>query len=137
MTGADGNHQRGENVLAAVSAAMVSLHKEQFGRGPTRARTNFAGANTLVCVLEDAMLPAERSMAEMGDQQRVRETRGAFQAATKERFVDAVEQLIDRPVVAFASAVDPDQGVVWEVFNFKPTDGQTSDAITNRDTEPS
>jgi uncharacterized protein YbcI len=137
MTGADGNHQRSDSVLAAVSAAMVALHKEQFGRGPTRARTNFAGANTLVCVLDDAMLPAERSMVEMGDQQRVRETRGAFQAATANRFVDAVEQLIDRPVVAFASAVDPDQGVVWEVFNFKPTDGQAANPPSTRDAEPS
>jgi uncharacterized protein YbcI len=121
MTGAAGNHQRGESVLAAVSVAMVALHKEQFGRGPTRARTNFAGDNTLVCVLEDAMLPAERAMAAMGEQQRVRESRDAFQAATRDRFVEAVEQLVSRPVVAFASAIDPDEGVVWEVFNFKPT----------------
>ena len=133
MTGADGSNQRRESVLAAVSAAMVRLHKEQFGRGPTRARTNFAGDNTLVCVLEDAMLPAERTMAEMGEQQRVRETRVAFQAATRDQFVAAVEQLVSRPVVAFASAVDPDQGVVWEVFNLGPTDGQAG----TRSAEPS
>ncbi len=120
MIGAAGNHQRGENALAAVSAAMVALHKEQFGRGPTRARTNYAGDNTLVCVLEEAMLPAERTMVSMGDQQRVRESRSAFQAATRERFVQAVEQIVDRTVVAFASAIDPDRDVVWEVFNFEP-----------------
>jgi uncharacterized protein YbcI len=113
--------------LAAVSNALVALHKEQFGRGPTRARTNYAGDNTLVCVLEDAMLPAERMMAEMGDQQRVSESRLALQAATRSRFIAAVEQLVDRSVVAFASAIDPDQDVVWEVFNFKPTDGRLRD----------
>jgi hypothetical protein len=32
----------GNGTLAAVSNAMVSLHKEQFGRGPQRARSNFA-----------------------------------------------------------------------------------------------
>jgi uncharacterized protein YbcI len=127
MTGAAGYHQRGENALAAISAAMVALHKEQFGRGPTRARTDYAGDNTLVCVLEHAMLPAERTMVDMGDQQRVRESRVAFQAATRDRFVEAVEQIVNRSVVAFASAIDPDQDVVWEVFNFAPMDGGPRD----------
>jgi hypothetical protein len=59
-------------MLAAVSKVLVSLHKEQFGRGPTGARTHFAGRDTLVCVMEDALLPAERTMVRMGDQQRSR-----------------------------------------------------------------
>jgi hypothetical protein len=36
---------------------MVKLHKEQFGRGPTNARSYLAGADTLVCTLEDSLLP--------------------------------------------------------------------------------
>src|SRR3954451_9331403 len=81
-------------VLAAVSNAMVALHKEQFGRGPTVARSNFAGADTLVCILEDALLPAERAMVEIGDQNRVRETRSFYQAATADQFIESVEALI-------------------------------------------
>jgi uncharacterized protein YbcI len=65
--------------LAAVSSALVALHKEQFGRGPTRARSNFAGADTLVCILNDVLLPAEPAMVRMGDQQRVRDTRTYLQ----------------------------------------------------------
>ena len=42
--------------MAAVSRAMVALHKEQFGRGPTRARSHFAGQDALVCVLENVLL---------------------------------------------------------------------------------
>jgi uncharacterized protein YbcI len=52
---------------------MVSLHKEQFGRGPTGAKSFFAGPDTLVCTLEDTLLPAEKTMVEMGEHQRVRE----------------------------------------------------------------
>jgi uncharacterized protein YbcI len=114
------HEQRTAAVLAAVSSAMVSLHKEQFGRGPVRARTDFAGDDVLVCVLEDALLPAERTMVMMGDQQRVRESRTAFQAATRDQFVGALEAIVGRRVVAFASATDPDAGVVWEVFNLEP-----------------
>ena len=114
------DEQRGAGMLAAVSNALVSLHKEQFGRGPTRARTQFAGDDVLVCMMEDALLPAERTMVKMGDQQRVRETRTAFQAATRDQFVGAVEQIIRRRVKAFASAIDADEGVVWEVYSFEP-----------------
>jgi uncharacterized protein YbcI len=52
--------------LQAVSNTLVKLHEEQFGRGPTNARSYFAGPDTLVCTLEDSLLPAERTMVEMG-----------------------------------------------------------------------
>ncbi len=108
--------------LQAVSNAMVRLHKEQFGRGPTHARADFAGADTLVCVLQDVLLPAEMKLVELGDQNRVRDTRNAFQAATKADFITAVEQIVDRKVAAFASGVDPDANVVFEAFYFEPSD---------------
>ena len=45
-----GTHER-PSVALAVSNAMVKIYKEQFGRGPTKARTNFAGPDVLVCTL--------------------------------------------------------------------------------------
>jgi uncharacterized protein YbcI len=123
MTGARSGEQRAGAVLSAVSNALVTLHKEQFGRGPTRARANFAGDDTLVCVLEDALLPAERVMVQMGEQQRVRESRVALQAATSAQFIGAIEAIVNRKVIAFASAIDADQDVVWEIFNFQPARG--------------
>jgi uncharacterized protein YbcI len=107
--------------LQAVSNAMVKLHKEQFGRGPTSAHSNFAGPDTLVCVLLDALLPAERKMVELGDEGRVRETRIAFQAATATEFIEAIEEIFER-IRAFGSAVDPDANVVFENFYFEPRD---------------
>jgi uncharacterized protein YbcI len=112
------------SLLAAVSNAMVALHKEQFGRGPTNARSYFAGPDALVCVLDDALLPAERKMAEMGEEQRVRESRAAFQAATTVEFVRVVEEIVHRKVRAFASATDVLQNVVFENFAFEPAAGQ-------------
>jgi uncharacterized protein YbcI len=88
------------SVLSAISNAMVALHKEHFGRGPTRARTDFAGPDTLVCVLEDVLLPAERKLVALSQQDRVRDSRGSFQAATAEEFVSVVEDIVDRKVRA-------------------------------------
>ena len=110
------------NRLQAVSNAMVKLHKEQFGRGPTNARSYFAGPDTLVCTLEDALLPAERTMVDMGEHHRVRESRMFLQVASQEQFVGAVEELVSRKVRAFASAIDPAPGVVFEIFSFEPDD---------------
>jgi hypothetical protein len=43
--------ERASSDVMAISNAMVRLHKDQFGRGPTRARTYFVGSDALVCIL--------------------------------------------------------------------------------------
>jgi uncharacterized protein YbcI len=125
-----GTPEHSTSPLAAVSKAMVALHKEQFGRGPTNARSHFAGPDALVCVLEDALLPAERKMVERGEEQRVRESRIAFQVATTDEFVSVVEQILQRKVRAFASATDVLENVVFENFVFEPEPATDGDAPT-------
>ena len=122
----DGTHTGSTSTLMDVSNAMVRLHKEQFGRGPTHARAHFAGPDALMCVLENVLLPAELKLVELGERGRVRESRIAFQAATQPEFVAAVEQILHRKVRAFGSAVDPAANVVFEAFYFEPreSDGQ-------------
>jgi uncharacterized protein YbcI len=122
MTGT--NERTTGSILQAVSNALVKLHKEQFGRGPTSARSYFAGPDTMVCTLEDSLLPAERTMVEMGEHQRVRESRMFLQVASQKQFVEAIETLLSRKVRAFASAIDPEPGVVYEIFSFEPDDAR-------------
>jgi len=114
-----GLQEPGTSVLMAISDAMVRIHKEQFGRGPTQARSFFAGPDALLCVLEGVLLPAERKMVEIGEEGRVRDSRVAFQAATAGEFIAAVEQIVERRVGAFASGVDPQNNVVFESFVFE------------------
>jgi uncharacterized protein YbcI len=115
----DSTEQQGRT-MEAVSIAMVQLHKEQFGRGPTQARSHYAGPNALVCVLEGALLPAERRLVALGDADQVRETRTSFQVATEPEFIEAVERIVERKVRSFASAIDPITDVVFENFDFEP-----------------
>jgi uncharacterized protein YbcI len=120
--------QPGGWLLQDVSNAMVALHNEQFGRGPTRVRSHLAGADALLCVMDDALLPAERTTVDMGEQQRVRESRSSLQVATADQFIATVEKITGRTVRAFASATDPDKEVVMETFIFAPDgrrDGST------------
>jgi uncharacterized protein YbcI len=106
--------------LVALSNAIMKIHKEQLGRGPTHARTDFAGPDALVCVLEGALLPAERALVELGEHERVREIRTIIQEGTRQRFIDTVEGATGRTVRAFSSTIDPRAGIVFEVFAFEP-----------------
>jgi uncharacterized protein YbcI len=124
MTGTSDGHSadltRPSSVLVSISNALVALHKEQFGRGPTRARTNFAGPDVLVCVMEDALLPAEQELVKLGEAPRVQEMRLYFQNATSDRFVAAVEERVERKVRSFASATDAQTATVMEIYVFEP-----------------
>ncbi len=107
-------------MLAAISNEMVRLHKEHLGRGPTKARTYFAGRDTLVCILEDSLTPVERSLTEMGEYSRVREIRLLFQYTAEQSFIAAVEQATGRTVRAFISGIDARTDVSAEVFVLDP-----------------
>jgi uncharacterized protein YbcI len=106
--------------LALLTKAMVRLYKEQFGRGPERSRSYFAGRDTLICMLADTLTPVERRMREMGEQQRLRDIRMMFQYATEARFRAAVEEITGRRVLSFMSAVDVERDLACEIFVFEP-----------------
>lgn len=104
------------SVRAELSREMVRLYKEQFGRGPTKARTDFAGPDAVLCTLENSMTPAERSLADHGEHQRLRDTRLYFQHVTEGDFRGIVERVLGRRVRAFVSGMDTEQDVSSEIF---------------------
>ena len=107
-------------ILMEVSNAMVHLFKEQFGRGPTKARSHWAGHDALVCILRESFTPAEKNMVALGEHQRLRDVRLFFQAATEEKFREVVGSIVGRPVESFMSAVDTHTDTSIEVFIFEP-----------------
>jgi uncharacterized protein YbcI len=109
----------GQPTLLAVSNAMVKIYKEKFGRGPTRARTSFAGPDLIVSTLEDSLTPAERNLVAMGEHQRLRDVRMFFQYATEQEFRETVERITGRRVRAFVSGIDTGQDLSVELFYFE------------------
>ena len=106
--------------LQELTNAMVRIYKELFGHGPSKARSNYAGPDTLIATLEDSLTAAERNLIVLGEHQRVRETRALVQHAGERRFVEAVEQITGRKVRAFVSGTDTHRDVSSEVFYFEP-----------------
>jgi uncharacterized protein YbcI len=124
-----GPTEREPSPLLRLAGEMVSLHKAHFGRGPTKAFARFAGDDLVVVALEDALVPAERMLLQIGEERRVTETRLAFQKATADIFVESAERIIGRKVRSFTSALDAPMGISYEIFLFEPrTDGPGPEA---------
>jgi len=102
--------------MLEISNAMVRLYKEAFGRGPTKARAQFAGHDTLVVILENSLTVAERNLVAMGEHQRLREARLFFQYALEDQFRAIVEEALGRRTLAFVSGIDTTRDVAMEVF---------------------
>jgi uncharacterized protein YbcI len=107
-------------VTAEISEAMVRLYKDVFGRGPTRARTEFAGPDTVICSLWDTLTLGERSLVEIGQHDRARENRILFQYARAKDFVGIIEGQTGRKVIGFVSGMDVRADVAAEVFYLVP-----------------
>ena len=117
--GASGN--RVVSLMSSISNEMVKLYKEQFGRGPTKVRSHWAGPDTVVVLLEDTLSPAERNLVKMGEHQRLRDLRMFFQYATVREFCAPIERLTGRKVRSFLSAIDTEvEGLSTEVFVLHP-----------------
>ena len=109
-----------QHMLSAISNEMVRLYKDQFGRGPTKTRTNWAGADVLVVTLEETFTPAERSLRRLGKHRELRDLRMLFQYAETEAFCEPVERLTGRKVRSFVSGIDTQADLATELFVLYP-----------------
>jgi uncharacterized protein YbcI len=111
---------RGEPLLSAVSEAMVSMHEHYHGRVPATAKSLMMGDDLLACVLGGVYTEVEKTMIELQRTTMVQETRSAFQDAMQGKFIDTVQRLTGRRVLAFISNhhVGPDLEV--ELFMLAP-----------------
>ena len=114
----DGTNEQG--MLSAISTEMVRIYKDQFGRGPTKTRTQWAGPDILLVTLEQTFTPAERSLRRLGEHQRLRDLRLLFQYASVGTFCEPIERLIGRKVRAFVSGIDTEADLATEMFVLHP-----------------
>jgi uncharacterized protein YbcI len=114
----------GDDLLVAVTDAMVALHKRYYQRAPVTGKTLLLGGEVLVCVLGGVYTDVEKTMIELQRTAVVQETRSAFQTAMQHKFISAVERLSGRDVVSFISDqhVGPDMEI--ELFMLKPLNSE-------------
>ncbi len=93
----------GDELLAAVTDAMVAFHQRYHHREPVTAKTLMLGDDLIACVLGGVYTDVEKTMIEIEKKTIVQETRNAFQNAMQAKLIRAVEDLSGRSVLAFIS----------------------------------
>ena len=93
----------GDALLSAVTDAMVALHRRYHHRAPVTAKTQLLGDDLLACVLGGVYTDVEKTMIELQHATVVQETRSEFQNAMQHKFIEEVERLSGREVLAFIS----------------------------------
>ncbi len=94
---------QGEELLSAVTSSMVALHRRYYHREPVSAKTQLLDDDLLACVMGGVYTEVEKTMIEIQRGPVVQETRSAFQVAMQQVFIDEVERLSGRDVIAFIS----------------------------------
>jgi uncharacterized protein YbcI len=106
-------------ILAEVTNAIVHLHRQHYGKGPTRSKS-YLMDDTLLCVMQDVLTVVERTLAESGEIALVRDARLAFADAMRDRFTEEVERIVGRRVLGFTSQVLVTQDAAIEMFVLEP-----------------
>ena len=108
-------------VRTAISEGIVTLLKDYYGTGPTRAKT-YVADDLVVCLLRGGFTKVERTLLDGGRGQAVISQRMEFQEVMRDRFIGVVEQATGRRVVGFMSGNQQDPDMLCETFVLAPSD---------------
>jgi uncharacterized protein YbcI len=93
----------GEELLTAVTEEMVAMHERYHHRIPASAKTQLLEGDLIAVVMGGVYSDVEKTMIELQRSTLVQETRSAFQDTMQPRFIESVERLSGREVLAFIS----------------------------------
>jgi uncharacterized protein YbcI len=118
----------GDQLLSAVTEAMVGFHQRYYHREPITAKTMLLGDDLLACVLGGVYTDVEKTMIEIQRSTIVQDTRNEFQNAMRDRFIRTVEGLTGRRVRAFVSNHHVGPDIEIELFFLMPDQGDGAHA---------
>jgi uncharacterized protein YbcI len=121
-------------VRSVISTEMTRLHREYYGRGPTKART-YIQDDLVVVVLEETFTRAERTLVDRGEIDAIQQIRRRFQQQMSAEFTALVEQATGRKVRAFLSETNLEADTAVEIFLL--ADGRTDMSVFEDGSEPS
>jgi uncharacterized protein YbcI len=106
--------QRGQ-LLLDISNAVVKVHKDFHGKGPTKARSHLS-QNLITVLLEGGFTRSEETLHAHGHHREVAESRQAMRKAIEPELCRVVETITGRSVRSYMSANDPAMGLQVDVF---------------------
>jgi uncharacterized protein YbcI len=118
---------RGDELLFAITEAMVVFHQRYYHRSPVSAKTQMLDDDLLACVLGGIYTDVEKTMIELERGPAVKDIRSAFQNAMQHKFIDTVQRLSGRAVTAFISDSHVGPDIEIELFMLAPTASPTEE----------
>jgi uncharacterized protein YbcI len=115
-------------LLESISNLVVRIYADHVGRGPTKARA-YADRDLIVCVMEDTMTTAERTLVDSGRAAAVMQVRDALQETMRDDLATGIEALTGRRVIAQTGGGTLDPDVTSDLFIL---DGQGPAPVPNR-----
>jgi uncharacterized protein YbcI len=109
----------GADALSNVTGALVRLHSEYYGKGPTKARS-YRLDETVISILEGGFTTVETTLIAEGKSEAVHDMRRSFQLAMEERFRAVVEEATGRSVIAYMSQIHTNPDMAVELFVLEP-----------------
>jgi uncharacterized protein YbcI len=106
----------GGQLLAAISTRMVAMLRENYGRGPMKAKTYALDDIVVVVLRGTGFTPLEQTILDGGMPDRVVAMREDFQRMMAHRYRGMIEDLTGRKVLAFLSQAHIEPDITMEVF---------------------
>jgi uncharacterized protein YbcI len=110
---------RGSQLLAEISNAVVRIHKHAYGKGPVKARAHLS-QDLLTVVLEGGFTRAEQTLHRHGHCQQVIDARLTIEHELEPKLRVLVERILYRAVRSFTSALDPANELQVQIFVLEP-----------------
>lgn len=109
-------HLSGPPLLAAISASIVTILRDRYGRGPLTAKT-YALDDLIVVVTRDGgFTTLERTIMEHDEASLVVAMRRDFERDMAKLYTETIERLTQRTVLAFLSQTHVEPGITMETF---------------------
>jgi uncharacterized protein YbcI len=112
-----------EHSLARLSRGLVQLFRHRAGRGPTQAKTFWAGDDALLVLFSGGYTKAEKTLWEQGRPDTAVSYRHAVLEALEDDMREVVEGSVGRIVMAVLASAHHDPDVMAAVFLLEPLGG--------------
>ena len=124
--------QTGE-LRASISAAMVAMKKELYGKGPIAAKT-YINDEYVFVVLDGGLTRNEETLLAAGDHDLVRSFRLRFEEVVVDRATGDIERITGRKVLSYHSQImfDPTRTVEIFVLDAPPQEAVRADSSEGR-----
>ena len=111
------------DVRSQITTGIVALHKQYYGRGPTKTKTHYHDDFVLV-LMRGGFTTVEQTLREAGEREAVAMQRETFQMVMRPLYVELIERETGRKVEAFMSATHQDPDLLAELFVLEPLAGE-------------